>query len=296
MPNNFDHIHVIINPGSGQDEPILNIINRIFKSHDAHWSASITHQFGDGKRLAQQAIQNGADLIVAYGGDGTIVDIVNGVAETEIPLAVLPGGTGNGIVKEFGIPLSLDEATKAIFSYPIEPIDLGYTNNSYYILRLDVGIIADVVTDTTPDIKSRWGAMAYLMRTATHVTRPKHTYSLQLDNSIVTIEGIGCIITNANKIGALHFGFNEYVKIDDGLLDVIIMTDVGTVIQNVAFNLIQLNPNVAINLHHWQSKSVTLSLEEPFNVLADGEAIGKTPIFTEVHHHALRVIKKSSKV
>jgi len=295
MTNYFDNIHVIINPASGQAEPILSTINRVFDAHSANWSVSITHSFGDGKRLAQQAIKNGADLIAVYGGDGTIVDVVNGVAETDVPLAVLPGGTGNGIAKEFELPLKLAEATEAIFTYPIVPIDLGYTDKSYYILRLDIGIIADVVSNTPPEMKGRWGAMAYLMSTATRVNQPKHTYTLEFDSGKETIEGIGCIVTNANKIGALHFGFNEYVRIDDGLLDVIIMTDVGNVIQNVATSLIQLSPNVAVNLHHWQSKSVRISLEKSSTVLADGERIGQTPIYTEVRHNALQVIKKSSK-
>lgn len=296
MANTFDHIHVIINPDSGQEEAVLSTINRIFNKHNTYWTVSVTHTFGDGKRLAQQAIENGADLIVAYGGDGTIVDVVNGVAETDTPLAVLPGGTGNGIAKEFDIPLNLAEATEAIFTYPIVSIDLGYTPESYYVLRLDIGIIADVVSNTDSNMKGRWGAMAYLMNTANQLTRPRYTYTLELDDGITTIEGIGCIVTNANKIGALNFGFNDYVSIDDGLLDIIVMTDVGTVIQNVAFNLINLNPNVALNLHHWQSKSVKISLDEPFTILADGEAIGQTPLCTEVRHNAIKVIKKSSKV
>ena len=295
MTNQFDHIHVIINPGSGQDEPILNRINRIFTQHEAYWTVSVTHTFGDGKRLAQQAIKNGADLIVAYGGDGTIVDVANGVAGTDIPLAVLPGGTGNGAAKELGLPLSLAEATEAIFTYPILPIDLGFARDTYYLLRLDIGIIADVVAKTDPTMKNQWGAMAYLMNTATALTRPKQTFHLEIDTQNITIEGIGCIVTNANKIGALHFGFSENVKIDDGLLDIIIMTDIGTTVQNVASNIIQLNENVAVNLHHWQSNDVKITLDDPQTVLADGETIGQTPIYTEVRHKALRVIKNSSK-
>lgn len=293
--NQFNHIHFVINPASGTDEPILNVINRVLNEHDTHWDLSITRTFGDGKRLAQQAIQNGADLIVAYGGDGTIIDVLNGVVGTKIPFAVLPGGTGNGVAKEFDIPLNLTEAVKSIFTYPIVPIDLGYADDTYYLLRLDIGIIADVVSDTTPEVKNRWGAMAYLMNTATHITRPKQTYHLELDDTHIDIEGIGCVVTNGNKIGALHFGFDNKVKIDDGLLDVIIMTDVGTILQNVASTVIQLGGNVAVNLHHWQTKSANITLDEPTHILADGEAIGQTPIYTEVKHHAIHVIKNSSK-
>ena len=293
--NYFDHIHIIINPASGQDEPILNTINRVMDSHHANWTVSVTHTFGDGRRLARQAIERGADLIVAYGGDGTIIDVANGVVNTDIPLAVLPGGTGNGIMKELGIPLTLRDATEAIFTYPIMPIDVGYIENTYYLLRLDIGIIADVVSGTLPEVKNRWGAMAYLMNTATHVTRPKQTYHLQFDDAEVTIEGIGCVVTNANKIGALSFGFNDNtVKIDDGMLDIIVMTDVGTILQNVAHNLIRLNDNVAVNLHHWQAKSVTITTEQSKIILADGEEVGQTPLYTEIRHHALKVIKNSS--
>ena len=295
MTNQFEHIHVIINPGSGQDEPILNRINKIFKEHETYWTVSVTHAFGDGKRLAQEAIKNGADLIVAYGGDGTIVDVVNGVAGTDVPLAILPGGTGNGAAKELGIPLDLNEATEAIFNYPIQTIDLGFANDTYYLLRLDIGIIADVVTETDPSLKNQWGAMAYLMKTASAMTRPKQTFHLEFEDENITIEGIGCIVTNANKIGALHFGFSENVKIDDGLLDIIIMTDIGTTVQNVASNIIKLNDNVEVNLHHWQSRSVKITVDEAQTVLADGEDIGQTPIYTEVRPKAIRVIKNSSK-
>lgn len=293
--NHFNHIHFIINPASGRDEPILNVINRALAQYDTHWDISITHTFGDGKRLAEEAIEKGADLIVAYGGDGTLIDVVNGMVGSDIPFAVLPGGTGNGIAKEFGIPLNLKEAVESLFTYPIVPIDVGYADGSYYLLRLDIGIIADVVSGTNPEMKNRWGAMAYLMNTATHITRPKQTYQLEIGDDNISIEGIGCIVTNGNKIGALHFGLNDYVKIDDGLLDIIVMTDVGTILQNVASTVIQLSDNVAVNLHHWQAKSVKITLDEPANILADGEAIGKTPIYTEVKHHALHVVKSSSK-
>lgn len=294
--NTFDHIHIIINPASGQDEPILNIMNRVFEAHHANWSVSITHNFGDGKRLAQQAIENGADLIVAYGGDGTIIDVVNGVVDSPVPLAVLPGGTGNGVVKEFGIPTNLKEATEAIFTHAIESVDVGFAQDTYYLLRLDIGIIADVVNDTTPQLKNHWGAMAYLMNTAIHVVRPKQTYNIQLDDQEIEIDGIGCVITNGNKIGALHFGFSEDVKIDDGLLDIIVITDVSKVLQNAASTLIKLDDNVSVNLHHWQSRTAKVTANEPMNILADGEPTGTTPLYTEIKHLALRVIKSSSKL
>lgn len=293
--NSFEKIHVIINPAAGNDEPILNTLNTVFHEHEARWDVSITHKFEDGKRLAQEAIANGADLIVAYGGDGTIVDVANGVVGSAVPLAVMPGGTGNGIHKELNMPLNLKDAASTIFTGEIASIDVAEANGAYFLLRADIGLIADIVSDTSRDMKDRWGPLAYLLNTANHLTHPKNTYKLRLDNQVIETEGIGCIVTNANKIGALNLGFHEDVKNDDGLLDIFVMTDMSTTIQNVASGLIQLGENVAINLHHWQAKTVEVSTQEAQTVLADGEEIGKTPISIAVQSSALKVIKGEAK-
>lgn len=77
----FQHIHVIINPASGRNEPILNTLNTVWQPHDLNWQVSITHKLGDGARYARQAIESGAELIVAYGGDGTVRDVASGMID-----------------------------------------------------------------------------------------------------------------------------------------------------------------------------------------------------------------------
>ena len=69
----YKKIHVIINPASGKDEPILNVINRVFRQYDVDWDLSITHASGDATRFAREAVQAGVDLVASYGGDGTLL-------------------------------------------------------------------------------------------------------------------------------------------------------------------------------------------------------------------------------
>jgi diacylglycerol kinase family enzyme len=68
-------VHVVINPVAGQDEPILNVLNDVFHPAGVDWGVSLTHKSGDATRLAAEAVASGGDLVAAYGGDGTQMEI-----------------------------------------------------------------------------------------------------------------------------------------------------------------------------------------------------------------------------
>jgi diacylglycerol kinase family enzyme len=87
----FRRVHVVINPASGKDQPILNTLNDVFHQHGVEWDVSITHKYGDATAQAKDAIARGVDLVVGYGGDGTQHELANAVIGTETPMAVLPG-------------------------------------------------------------------------------------------------------------------------------------------------------------------------------------------------------------
>jgi diacylglycerol kinase (ATP) len=83
-------IHVIINPAAGQNDPILNTLNNVFKTYDVRWEVDVTHGPGDAERHASAAVEAGVDVVAAYGGDGTIREVTCGLRGSGIPLAVLP--------------------------------------------------------------------------------------------------------------------------------------------------------------------------------------------------------------
>jgi diacylglycerol kinase family enzyme len=85
------HIHVVINPASGQPAAILNTINRVFHPAGIEWDISLTKSSGDARRYAQKAVTDGADIVAAYGGDGTVMEVSQGVMGSQVPLAILPG-------------------------------------------------------------------------------------------------------------------------------------------------------------------------------------------------------------
>ena len=93
----YRRVHVVINPASGKDEPILNVLNDVFRQHGVTWDVSVTHGYGDAAAQARAAIADGVDLVAGYGGDGTQHEIANAVlgAAADLgrttPMGILPG-------------------------------------------------------------------------------------------------------------------------------------------------------------------------------------------------------------
>ena len=128
----YRRVHVIINPASGRDEPILNVLNDVFGQHEVDWDISVTHRYGDAAAQARQAVEDGVDLVAGYGGDGTQHEIANALVDAAVatgrrtPMGILPGGTGNGFAREMGVPGTLREATEVLCtSRETRAVDVG---------------------------------------------------------------------------------------------------------------------------------------------------------------------------
>jgi len=143
----YKHIHIIINPAAGGSMPVLKTLHTVFQPRGVRWSVSVTNRKGDGRRLAQAALRTDADLIAACGGDGTLMEVAGGMIGSPVPLAFLPGGTGNVMAAELNIPRRLDLAAELIFNPETvaRPIDIGAIGNGHFIMRASVGFEANVV-------------------------------------------------------------------------------------------------------------------------------------------------------
>src|SRR5512135_2502198 len=96
---NFKRVHVIVNPASGKDQPILHTLNSVFHPAGIDWDIYVTKAGGDARRLAQEAVQAGADAVAVYGGDGTVAEVAAGLFDSEMPVVILPGGTTNATAR-----------------------------------------------------------------------------------------------------------------------------------------------------------------------------------------------------
>lgn len=284
---------VIVNPAAGQGGPNLKQLNKLFQKAGWDWNMEITQTYGDGRRAALRAVSRGFNVVAAYGGDGTVKDVASGLAGTDVPLAILPGGTGNSVALELGIPFILSEAYKLIVQDPpnIRRIDVGWANGNAFLLRLGIGFEALAVQAADRQAKDRWGVLAYAIGTLAALNRSQiSSYRIQVDEQIVATEGLACTIANAATTGIPGLVLSPSVRLDDGLLDLFLIRK-GDLAEFTSLAASLVSPQLAPSpLLHWSGRALTIQADPPQSVETDGDVITQTPVNVTVQEQALSVI------
>lgn len=288
------HIQIIVNPSSGQDEPILQYINETLKNK-VSWDISITHKSGDAKLLAEKAIQKKADIIAVYGGDGTVMEVAQTVYKTSIPLALLPGGTANIMVKELGIPTTTTEAIKLLLceDYSVQAIDMLIANEKPYLLRASVGLLADMVKKADKNLKKQFGPFAYSITALNNLKeKDKSTYHMMLDGQEISVNGESLLIANAGHMGIAGLSVSPDIKVTDGLLDILLIRniDLKTVFEIANSSLLQNKPP----LKQWKAKELHLEVTPPQTITCDDDVLQTNTVHFRVAPKAINILVPSN--
>ena len=290
------NIQVIINPASGQPDTILNKLNTVFREAGARWDVSITHKSGDATRLAHEAVQAGADVVCAYGGDGTVMEVAHAVKGGEVPLAILPGGTANLMAVELGIPKDLAQAARIAASEdsPVKMVDMGAVGERTFMLRLGMGVAGEKVRLADRELKDRYGIMAYSIAALKAIKNTKKAhYRIEVDGELHEGQALTCLIDNAGNLGIASVSAAKNISVSDGLLDVILIRDAGfSSLVSTAHGITGKGPDLG-SYYHWQGREISIDIEPPSIVQADGEIWGETPITAKVIPGVLPILAPS---
>lgn len=289
----YKRVHLIINPAAGQDRPILKTLNSVFHDLNIDWDAYITKQAGDAKRYAQQAIDEGADAVAIYGGDGTVLEVATGLVGSDIPFVILPGGTANVLSIELGIPRDLFEAARLLGSdtATVRPLDMGKVGEQMFF-HLGIGLEAEMAKTADREAKDRSGLMAYIMAGLKNLRN--HTtsrYRMILDGQVVETEGVNCMITNFGSIGVAGLTISHDIDVSDGLMDVLVIRQIDAKsVLSAAADAIS-SGDIAAPLDQWQVREVKIEVDPPQTVMIDGEIVEMDPIIhAHIVPHAAQVI------
>ncbi|MBE2221252.1 MAG: YegS/Rv2252/BmrU family lipid kinase [Anaerolineae bacterium] len=290
----YKKIHVVVNPASGKNEPILNVLNDVFHQYDdVEWTISVTKKYGDATAQAREAAQNGADLVAGYGGDGTQHEIANGIMGTTAVMGVLPGGTGNGFATELGTPKELKPAVELLCSpaAQLRNIDVVKMGDNYFVQRLYVGIEPE--EQTSREDKDKYGTFAYAIN-AYHRSREKKQkefkYHVVIDGEAQEFLASKVYVVNAAKAGTGISVTGKVSKPDDGLLELFIL-DNKSIKSLVAAGerVVHLDTKTA-NSFIMQGKEISIDTDPDQPVWTDGEYTGRTPISMQVVPGGLKVV------
>lgn len=234
------------------------------------------------------------DRVVVSGGDGTVMQVINGMVGTSVPLAIVPGGTGNVLGQAIGVNADLRLACEeALAECNYVPLDLGLLNdNLYFALRLSIGYEAFVTQDTTPALKSRWGKLAYLAQAVSHAIRlPTTRYRIDVDGKILRQKAESVWVANTSTLGILNLELDPAISLSDRQLDLCIFRfSAVRHIQRILLWLFKherLPPSIVTRLPVTSYVNIVAASRQPVQV--DGDAVAHTPCRIRVVPDGVRI-------
>jgi YegS/Rv2252/BmrU family lipid kinase len=293
---------LIFNPAAGSRDVRRELGQVMAFLKRRGWQVDLRETRGptDATTFAREAVTLGKQVVLVVGGDGTINEVVNGLAGSEVAVGLLPAGTGNVWAMEMRLPIpsairwrTLLDATKSLVQGEIRRIDLGQVNSRYFLLWGGVGLDAQVTQRMEPRTRraKRLGALAYAV-TAFLVARDFRGTRTRVvaDGQKIRTRSMLIIISNAQLYARIaRVAFRAYL--DDGLLDVCVFKGSGLpmTLLHVAHILTERHlqdPRVA----YIQAQKITIETRRPMPVQVDGDPIGTTPVTFKAIPQALRII------
>jgi diacylglycerol kinase family enzyme len=184
--------------------------------------------------IGREARNGGYDIVVAFGGDGTLNEVANGLAGTDVPVSVLPGGSTNVVCRTLGIPNDVVDATEHLISladdFQPQKIDLGSVNGRRFVFACGVGLDATVVkrVDSHPRLKARARQWYYAWAAVTGFYRHylRNPVRLELEVGGERLEGVTAIAQNSEPFtyfAEIPIEVCENVSLNDGKLGVAVL-------------------------------------------------------------------------
>ncbi len=278
---------VIVNPTKVEDERLLRRhVTRLMGRYgwaEPMWLPTTIEDTG--RNLAQRAVKDGAALVLSCGGDGTVMACVSGVAGTGVPMAVLPAGTGNLLVRNLGLPSVVEDAVHVALTGDDRALDVGRVEYGVtgadeewrFAVMAGVGFDAAIMEDAPEALKRRVGWPAYLVSGARHLWDRPMTVGVRVDDGPrLTLRAQTVLIGN---VGRLQGGIDLLpdAEPDDGVLDVVAITP-RNVLEwaRVGLNVIIRRVDQDGQVQHWRGRRIEIRTLQPQPMQLDGDPLGET--------------------
>jgi YegS/Rv2252/BmrU family lipid kinase len=269
---------VVTNPTKLDDLGVLRDTVRWMMSEygwdEPLWFETTPGDPGTGQ--AAQAVRDGADLVLACGGDGTVTACAEGVAGTGVPLGILPAGTGNLLARNLGLPLDLDAALVTALTGSDRRLDAGSANGHTFVVMAGLGFDAKLLGESSEPLKKRLGWAAYVLSALRHLRdRPVRVSLVADDGPPLRLRASAVIVGN---VGWLQGGIKLLPDAlpDDGTLDAVVLTARGWAgwLRLAGRVLMRRSSPGQMTLVQFQRLVIGTDREQPWQL--DGDVMGAT--------------------
>ena len=175
-------------------------------------------------KCVRRALDDGAELLIVWGGDGMVQRCAHEAAGSGATLAIIPAGTANLLATNLGIPIDLQAAVVVALSGTRRKLDLGTINGEHFAVMAGAGFDAAMIRDADSGLKDRIGRAAYVWTGAKNIHRSAVRAHIKVDGDDFFDGDVSCVL--AGNVGALFGGITVFpdAKVDDGSLEVAVVT------------------------------------------------------------------------
>jgi YegS/Rv2252/BmrU family lipid kinase len=283
---------LITNPASRRGARDLATVVAAFRKRHVEVDTVLTERQGHAADVAKE-LAGRYDAVFTLGGDGTAMEVLHVVGQLGRPVGVLPGGTGNLVARALGTPLNVRRAVAALLDGEERAIDLGVlADGRTFTFAAGVGIDVTMIERTSPDLKRRFGVMAYVAAgTRASLGLESFRVDATVDGERHTFHATAALVANFGTVlgGLIHHG--PAIVPDDGLLDLCVFAprSVGQAVR-LGWRILRHDFGGAPDMHFLRGREIRLETTPVRMAQADGELLGPTPLSCRVIPHAARVL------
>jgi YegS/Rv2252/BmrU family lipid kinase len=288
---------IIINPlsGRGRHESQVHshqaLATEVLAAHGVEALVRPTTKAGDAHDFARQAVADRCHLVVAWGGDGTVNEAASALLQTDVPLGIVPAGSGNGLASDLLIPFEPRAALRIAATGQTMAIDAGRVGDCLFFNVDGVGIDAVIASRFNERGMRRRGLRAYLQLSSAELLRYRSlTYQLTVDGEQLEHDAMLVAFANGRQYGNRLF-IAPGARLDDGLLEVVIVDRMSLL--TIAWRLPALfrgtlRSGGGVTMR--AARRTCVRAEEPIPFHVDGEPrLGGNELLVEAIPHALKV-------
>jgi diacylglycerol kinase (ATP) len=287
-------VHIIANPtaGRGGAGKRLALLEELLQRMDIPYCLECTSYPGEATDLARRAVETGKSIIAAAGGDGTVAEVLNGLAGSDGTLAIIPMGTGNDLARGLGIPLELAGAVALLKEGQGARMDLLREASRFLGGAGAVGIACQVIENVERNRDSFIkGPPAFLIAALKTILEHRpYAVKIEMDGLTLEEEVVGVFVLNSPYIaGGMHLAPTAHLA--DGLFEVVLVERMNR--PEILLNLPKVywgghlgHPAVKV----YQTRWVRITLPTPTMKILDGELVPSTPLEARLLPGALSVL------
>ena len=217
------HLVVIVNPISGRTSKhkVVSTISSCIDTGKYDVTIRFTSYAGHATKIAEEAVRDGVDAVVAVGGDGTVNEVARALVSTNTALGIIPCGSGNGLARHLHIPTNIRKAVDILNRGLVDTIDTMTVNGRPCFCTAGVGYDAQVCAEYAKE--KRRGLITYVKKAISGWFRYEpQEYIIETDNQVLIRKAVAITCANANQWGN-EFHVAPKASLKDGLIDVTII-------------------------------------------------------------------------